>query len=219
MISPRVVLITDAAYDDERITRVVSIVASALAHGTLVVQLRDKVRARPLVKNLGERIVEITRANRAIFVVNRDVDLARDLDADGVHLGRDACSIEEARAMFGKHDAWISIAAHDDDDVRRAVRDGADAVLVSPIFATTSGSPSGEEKSGRGVSALTHARSIADGISIFALGGINEARAPFCIAAGAGGIAAIGSFFRADDPADVARAFARAAAGIARPVC
>ena len=72
----------------------------------------------------------------ALLVVNGDAGLARDVGADGVHLGGGAGDVGGGAVARGSP-AWVSVAAHSDDDVT-AARDGegADAVLVSPVFAT-----------------------------------------------------------------------------------
>jgi thiamine-phosphate pyrophosphorylase len=106
--------------------------------------------------------------------------------------------------------AWVSIAAHSDEDVRRAGAEGADAVLVSPIFATrppAAAAGAAAEKSPRGLDALRRARAIArPGMAVFALGGVTFDRVRPCAEAGADGVAVLRALLASPRPAAVARA-------------
>jgi thiamine-phosphate pyrophosphorylase len=140
-------------------------------------------------------------------VINGQARLARDVEADGVHLGGGAGTAAEARAIMGRP-AWVSVAAHTGDDVRHAVDTGADAVLVSPVFETRSPaiSGSGVEKRPRGLDALREARAIAGHrVRIFALGGVTIERVRRCAEAGADGVAVLRALLASDRPGPVAR--------------
>jgi thiamine-phosphate pyrophosphorylase len=117
--------------------------------------------------------------------------------------------VAEARAAFGRT-TWISVAAHSDDDVRDAVADGADAVLVSPVFPTRAPSPGAVAKRERGLGALRSARAVVAAagstMPIYALGGVAPERVAACIAAGADGVAVLRALLTSDRPGAVARA-------------
>jgi thiamine-phosphate pyrophosphorylase len=205
---PNIVLVTDRAFCDDIIMRCVHAVAVALPYGALAVQLRDKSRPLPSLRLFALQLRDATRRLGAFLVINGDPHLARDVDADGIHLGRGQVSVRQARAIC-RPGTWVSVAAHSDDEVCRAREDGADAALVSPIFATRSASPLGVNamrKQPRGVTALRSARDAAGaGVRLYALGGITVDRAIACKNAGADGVAVIRALLCADDPARVAR--------------
>lgn len=211
-MKPRVILVTDPAFGDDVIARCVGAAARALPRGALCVQLRDKRRGRTSLRLMAARLRAVTRRSGAWLVVNGDAVVARDADADGVHLGRGAGSVAAARAVVGDR-CWVSVAAHSDSDVVRAADDGADAALVSPIFATrppSSGAPA-TAKEARGLDALRSARRAAGGrIALYALGGVTPERAALCAAAGADGVAVLRVLLAAGDPGRVARALHRA---------
>jgi thiamine-phosphate pyrophosphorylase len=154
----------------------------------VAVQLRDPELSGRALHALGARLREATAALGAALVVNDRIDLAILLGADGVHLGRRSVGIADARALLGP-EAFISVACHDLDDVARAAGHGADAAVLSPIFATPGKGPP------LGVAALGEARrriaAAARPVSLIALGGVDAATAPVCLAAGADGVAAI----------------------------
>jgi thiamine-phosphate pyrophosphorylase len=195
---PLLFLVTDPAYTFAHIESVVSQLGEALPRGSFGVQLRDKRSARDDVRALGERLSELTRACGAPFVINGDLELARRIPSEGVHLGGDALSLVEVRSTLPG--AWISVAAHSDSDIERALEAGADAVFVSPIFETPGKGPP------RGTPAIARARSIAGGaLAIYALGGVCVGRARACREAGALGVAVIRAVFGASDPVAEAR--------------
>src|ERR1700730_3609085 len=123
---PRVILITDPAFDDDSIARCVRLAAGALPAGWLCVQLRDKRRPMVSLRVFASHLRLATRAVGASLVINGHARLARDVGADGVQLGKHAGTPREARVFCGER-AWISMAAHSDEDVRAGLDGGADA--------------------------------------------------------------------------------------------
>ncbi len=204
MTPPRLMLVTDPAFGDEVIVRCVEQVARAVPRGTFCVQLRDKRRLRESLRVFAWRLRTVTRAVGATLVLNGQPALARDVGADGVHLGRAGGTVSAARAVFPR--AWISVAAHSDDEVRKAAADGADAVLVSPVFGTRAPGSLGIPKEGRGLGAVRAARALAGRASVYALGGVDAGNAAACRAAGADGVAVMRALLAAEAPARAARA-------------
>jgi thiamine-phosphate pyrophosphorylase len=204
-LTPRVVLITDSAFGDDAIVRCVKAAGSALLPGRFGVQLRDKSRTLVSLRIFASRLRLETRAVGAALFVNGSALLARDVGADGVHLGSGAGGVAEARAVAARP-TWISVATHSDEDVRRADAEGADAVLVSPVFATRA-CPRSRAKEPRGLDAIRSARACARrAVSVYALGGITAETAAACAAAGADGVAVIRALLASPDPARAARA-------------
>jgi thiamine-phosphate pyrophosphorylase len=205
-VDPTVILVTDPAFGDESIVRCVEAVARALPRGAFCVQLRDKKRALVSLRVFASRLRLVTRSQGVGLVINGDPRLARDVGADGIHLGRDAGTVADARAK-GPSGAWLSVSAHSDNAVRRAVRDGADAVLVSPVFPSRPPSVYAEEKEGRGLEALRSARAVAgDRLRLYALGGVDADNARACAQAGADGVAVVRALLASPEPGRIARA-------------
>lgn len=170
----------------ERLSRAASLPVSQRA--SLSVQLRDPgLSVRELLR-LGHALRRITREIGARLIVNDRVDVALLVEADGVHLGRRSLSVEDARALLGPS-TWISTSAHSVEDVLVSARTGANAALLSPIFASPG------KSAPVGVVAIARAREALsrEGLSLalFALGGIDVDNAPLCFEAGAVGVAAI----------------------------
>ena len=149
------------------------------------VQLRDReLTARELLA-YGRTLREQTAAVGAKLLVNDRLDLALVLRADGMHLGRTSIDLATVRQVMGP-DAIITKSAHTPGDVLAAAKDGADAALLSPIFA----SPGKAEP--LGAAAISQARHlVGPDFAIVALGGVTRERIARCIEAGASGVAAI----------------------------
>jgi thiamine-phosphate pyrophosphorylase len=211
-MGPRIILITDSAFGDEVLLRCVRTLGASLPRGAFGVQLRDKRRALTSLRLFAAQLRRTTTNVGASFWVNGHAEIARDVDADGVHLGTDAArTVADVRAILGRR-KWVSVAAHTDADVKRAHDDGADAVLVSPIFATRaptrglSAEPQ-RAKPMRGVAAIRSARSLAPSpMRVYALGGITPERVRMCAIAGADGIALIRGLLASAEPGRTARA-------------
>jgi thiamine-phosphate pyrophosphorylase len=135
----------------------------------------------------GRRLVRIARRRGLMLLAGADAQLAARIGADGVHLperaARRAIGLKRARP------GWIvTSAAHSAPAIVRGRRARADAVFVSPVFA--SASPS----AGRPLGPLRFAQ-LARGarLPVFALGGIDGATARRIVRSGAAGFAAVGA--------------------------
>ena len=130
---------------------------------------------------------ELAREAGAFFVVNGDLDAARSLDADGIHLPSKGTSIHQARAQAPE--LFVGMSCHDREEVRRA--EGADWIFLSPVFSVPS-------KNARPLGLEGFAELASQSFSpAYALGGVNPSNAAACLEAGAAGIAAIRSLWGA----------------------
>jgi thiamine-phosphate diphosphorylase len=203
---PRIWLVTDPAFSDEIILTCVDRASGALPRGALGVQLRDKTTRHPSsLRQLGLALRAATARHGGWLVVNGRPALARDVGAEGVHLGQDGGTVAAARAVFRR--AWVSAAAHSDAQARAAADQGADAVLVSPIFPTRSPSAGAAPKQPRGLDAIRAARAaVGPRVQIYALGGVTPENAGRCAGAGADGVAVLRALLASPRPGVVARA-------------
>ncbi|HZU87873.1 MAG TPA: thiamine phosphate synthase [Stellaceae bacterium] len=122
-----------------------------------------------------------------------DVAAVAATGAHGVHLpaGADPAA---ARALLPG--ALIGASAHSAAEAAARLRQGADYVTLSPIFASASKPGYGPALGLDGLAAGV----AAAGGPVVALGGVTAANAPLCLAAGAQGVAVMGEIMRADDP-------------------
>jgi thiamine-phosphate pyrophosphorylase len=175
-VTPRVIQISDAG----ALPQAELLARLARAGEGFAVQLRDPELSPRQLLALGAEL----RARSRWLVVNDRLDVARHLGADGVHLGRRSVAVADARRFCGP--VWVSRSAHSLEEARAAADEGADAVLLSPIF------PSPGKGAALGLAALGEARRLLPpGVALYALGGVTLELAPACLAAGASGVAAI----------------------------
>jgi len=99
-------------------------------------QLRMKDAPDADILAAGRRLIEICHAHDVAFLVNDRPDLARELGADGVHLGQSDMNIREAREILG-YDATIGATCHDSRHLAfEAGEAGADYVAFGAFFPT-----------------------------------------------------------------------------------
>lgn len=196
--APPLLVITDrqlAAGD------MVDIAGAVFSGGCRWVMVRDHDLGTDALAALATQIIEKARPTGARIVVNGDIDAAGMCGADGVHL-QSLDAIAAARAQLGP-DALVGYSAHSCAEAVAAGDYGADYVLLSPIFETPSkpgyGPPLGVDQLGRACRDAT--------VPILALAGVIPSRVPECMAAGAAGIAVMGSVMGAADPAEKTGSF------------
>jgi len=201
ILVPRVIAITDDGLRDDVIVGASEQIVGAFDGRGIAIQLRARSRRGRALLALAQRLQAVCASAGALLLVNDRVDVALAVGAAGVHLGRGSVAVSDARRLLGA-EALITCSAHTVDEVRARGVQGADAALLSPIFA----SPRKGAPQGTGFIAGAVAR--APGVPVVALGGVEAANAASCLEAGAHGVAVVRALFAAADPADAARALA-----------
>jgi thiamine-phosphate pyrophosphorylase len=156
--------------------------------------IRERQLQAAALLRVARRMVRETAGSGMRVVVAGSPDVAREAGAAGVHLGgwRGELRVGDARRRFPE--AWVSVSCHSVEDVVRARREGANAVLFAPVFGKVVDGV--EVVAGVGLERLRQACAAAAGeVEVFALGGVTEANAAECVAAGASGVAGIRMFF------------------------
>ena len=178
-------------------------VRAALAGGARIVQYRNKSTDNSLRRAQAVALCALCRAAGATFIINDDLALALEIDADGVHLGRDDGNIAAARQALG-HARLLGASCYDRLDLaQRALEEGADHIAFGSVFASPT-------KPGAARASLTlfgQARRKWDA-PLIAIGGITVDNAREVVAAGADAIAVISALFDAPHIEARARQFA-----------
>ena len=169
-------------------------VGRALDGGVAAVQYRAKTIGAALKVRQARQLADLCRRHGATFIVNDDVELAAQVGADGVHLGRDDATVAVARQALPRM-AIIGVSCYDDIGRALALRAaGADYVAFGSFFPSAVKPLAVRPAPGL----LSQARRELD-CPIVAIGGITVANAPALIAAGADAIAVITDLFSAPD--------------------
>jgi thiamine-phosphate pyrophosphorylase len=161
--------------------------------GVNFIQLREKDLTPPAIESLARQVREKIEGGRTKLLVNISTpsltSVALAAGAHGVHLAgppRPGAS-RSVRQIFGE-EAIISVPCHSLEDIEIAVQEEVDLVLFSPVFEKLPTSLT------HGLEGLRRACAAAQGIPVFALGGVTSSNAPDCEAAGAEGVAGIRLF-------------------------
>ena len=173
------------------------------------VQLRQK---EGLDREMAHRLAELCRQKNGVLCVDDNVDIALEIGADAVHLGKNDMPVDEAwkvvRKAHREKDFLIGATTNTFEDIRQAARSGASYIGLGPFrFTQTKKRLSpilGLEGYRRIISQCEEA---GIHLPIYAIGGIELEDIPDLMKAGVHGIAISGSIIRADNPAEMTRRF------------
>lgn len=146
---------------------------------------------------LAHRLREVT-SGRALFIVNERVDIAMASEADGVQLGEDAMSVEDARKLVPH--IMIGRSVHNPQGAAEAERAGADFLVVGTIFR----SPSHEGGATAGPQLIRDVR-VESSLPVLGIGGVTTGNVGEVMNAGAHGVAVISAVLAADSPEKAAK--------------
>ncbi len=176
------------------------LVRAAVRGGATAVQLREKDCSTREFLEIGKSVRDACRSLRVLFIVNDRADLALLLDADGIHIGQDDLSPQDARRLLGP-DAVIGLSVETLDQALEAEMRDVDYLGISPVFATPTKTDARGEWGLRGLRELRRRTRRA----LVAIGGIKAENAGAVIEAGADGIAVVSAICAAADPERAAR--------------
>ncbi|MFN3567357.1 MAG: thiamine phosphate synthase [Caldimicrobium sp.] len=175
----------------------------ALKGGAKIVQLRDKNTPLKTLIPVAEKLKELCKKYEALFIVNDYIDLAKEVEADGVHIGKEDTSLEVAlRELPGK---VIGVSCY--GSLERALvveRMGASYVAFGSFFS----SPTKPEASLVPVELIKEAKKKLT-LPICAIGGITLEKAKPLLELGADMLAVISDIWRASSIEDRAKAYAK----------
>ncbi|MCW5782845.1 MAG: thiamine phosphate synthase [Nitrospirales bacterium] len=188
-VLPRLYLLTDRQQTLHR--PLPSVITEAVDAGVRMVQVREKdLRTRELT-SLCQQLCPLIKHHQGTILVNDRIDLVLALGADGVHLRTDSLPVSVARRLLGTR-YLIGVSTHSVEEARVAEAEGADFIVLGPIFDTPSKRAYGPPL---GIQVLQKARRFLQ-LPIYAIGGITPIRIPDVLSAGAYGVAVISSILQ-----------------------
>lgn len=179
-------------------------VTRAIDGGAKAIQYRDKSGDAERRDAEAVLLRHICRHHGVPLIINDDVELARRVDADGVHLGRDDTSASQARSRLG--DGFIiGVSCYNTIALAEAAEhDGADYVAFGSMFSSSTKPGATRAEIDTVVSARQRIR-----LPIVAIGGITPENGASLLDAGVDLLAVVRGVFGHRDPAAPARQFAR----------
>jgi thiamine-phosphate pyrophosphorylase len=189
--------ILDLSYVEMSETRRVA--EALVAGGVDLLQLRAKNFSPAEIEKLAVELHPIAAERGVPLIINDHAQIARNVPAEGVHLGQDDLAIAEARRIVGPECA-VGKSTHSIDQAIRAFSEGADYIGFGPIFAT----PTKPDYPPIGVEDIARVHESVR-IPIFCIGGIKLDNLAKVIEAGARRVVIVSGLLQASDPAEYAR--------------
>lgn len=173
----------------------------ACAGGVRWVQLRVKDTLTPEWREIALETRQVCTRFGATFIINDNPQLAKELDADGVHLGKDDMPPDEARDILGSG-AVIGGTANTFEDIRRLAQAGVNYIGLGPFRFTATKEKLSPVLGPDGYTAiLRQCRGEGIDIPIIAIGGIGRDDVRTLMQTGIHGIAVASAIGKAPDPA------------------
>lgn len=192
--------VTDASVTDP--DKMFQNVEQALLGGARCIQFRDKSDNHEQRLQTSIDLRELTRRLNALFFINDDVDLAKEVSADGVHLGQDDTDLGKAREQLGQH-SLIGISCYNRYELaEEAAKQGADYVAFGSFFSSST-----KPNAVKADIQLLHRAKQQLGIPVVAIGGITVDNGLSLIEAGADMLAVVDGIFGQTDITAATRQF------------
>jgi len=165
---PNLILITDS----QRLPkdRFLDVLGAALSGGVDAVLVREKQMDSARLLAFASQLRELTHSHKAKLIIHTQADIAKAIEADGVHLSSiEMNQIPTIREWLKRDEMTLSTSCHNELELEFAHRFGADFVFLSPVFSTQSHPD--EEPLG-----ITRFRELAADppLPVIALGGITS---------------------------------------------
>ena len=174
---------------------IVNAVRQVVHAGVKIIQYRDKSNNISKRFECAKKLKSITNAHACIFIINDDVQLAKEINAEGVHLGAKDCSISEARSILGAN-KYIGASCYNVfDNALRAEQLGADYIAFGSFFS----SPSKPNAPHAHIDLIIRAKKELT-IPVCAIGGITKNNISQLLGAGVDIVAMISALFKVPDP-------------------
>ncbi len=187
---PRLYLLTDRHQTNQR--PLTSALTQALEGGARLIQLREKDLTTRKLCQLAQTLSPLFITHQAQWLINDRIDLVLALNASGVHLRTTSLPTVVARQLLGP-ERLIGVSTHSQQEVLRAESEGADFVVLGPVFDTPS-----KRKYGHPLGLQSFERTCRTArIPVYAIGGITPERVQELRRLGAYGVAVISSILQA----------------------
>ena len=147
-----------------------TVVEDALKGGITLFQFREKGKGALEGKEkleLAIKLKNLCKKYNVPFIVNDDIELALEIDADGVHVGQDDLGVDEIRKLMPNKIIGLSIG--NEEELKQSKVEYVDYVGVGPVYVTQSKDDAG---GAIGYEGLELMRKLLPQMPLVAIGGI-----------------------------------------------
>lgn len=175
------------------------VVEDVLKSGATFLQLREKIQGHEEIVEMAKKLQALCKKYKVPFVVNDDIMAAKEMDADGVHIGQSDMEYTKAREILGP-DKIIGVSAGNLQEAKEAERVGADYIGVGAVFHT-------DTKKDATSLTMDQLKEICQAVSIpvVAIGGISVDNALELNGTGVDGICVISAIFGSENPSEATK--------------
>jgi thiamine-phosphate pyrophosphorylase len=191
-LSSRLLVVTDRHQTKGR--PLLPLLQRVLAVAKPAIQLRERDLSGRELLALAREVQAVTASPRSQLLINDRIDVALALEGVGVHLRSNSLPVPVARQLLGAG-RLLGVSVHGVEEARQAESQGADYIVLGPIYETPSKQLFGPPL---GIHILEKVCSLVR-IPILGIGGVTAARAREMRRAGAFGAAVITAILGADD--------------------
>lgn len=199
-LSSRLLVVTDRHQTNGR--PLVPLLQRVLTAAAPAIQIRERDLSAGDLVSLVREVQTVAAPHRSQLLINDRIDVALGLEGVGVHLRSNSLPVRIARKLLGA-ERLLGVSVHTSEEAVRAESQGADYVILGPIYETPSKQAFGPPL---GIHTLEKVCRLVD-IPIIGIGGVTAARASEMLGAGAFGVAVIRAILGAADVESATREF------------
>lgn len=172
-----------------------------LKNGATMIQLREKNLPKEALVELAFQVLKVCRTYHVPLIINDEVDVAIEVDADGVHVGQSDLEAAQVRQKMGANKI-LGVSVQTVEQAQCAKRHGADYIGVGTLFHTTT------KKDAKQVSLQTLGDIVNEvNIPVVGIGGIDESTLLQLEHLNLDGVALISAIFAKDDVGKATKQF------------
>ena len=199
---PRLYLIADVGAAERYDVDLVEAVEAFVEAGGQMVSLRPGDTGDDHLLDMGRKLSGLLATTTGIFLMHRRAELARQLNAKGVHLSSQGPGKEELEELMGEA-AIAGRSCHNGAEVVAWAEAGGDFATLGPLFSSISKPGYGPRLEVDEFSSITASTSL----KVYALGGVLPEHVETCLGAGAAGVAVVGGILGATSVFDATRRY------------
>lgn len=169
-------------------------VEESIKGGATVIQLREKNIDDDEFLKIAKDLQKVTKKYNIPLIINDNIKIAKEIDAEGVHIGQSDATLSNARKFLGK-DKIIGVSVSSIEEAREAVAGGADYLGIGAVFYT------GSKKDINVPLGIDNLKKIVEEINIpsVAIGGIHLDNIEETMLTGVDGVAVISEILGNED--------------------
>lgn len=194
MTNPKISRLYAITPDLENTDDLLNRTRQVLEGGARLIQYRNKLAGDILLREQARLLLQLCRKYQVPLIINDHLDLAIEIDADGLHVGQDDVSVAKARNQLGWNKIVGASCYNNLDLALQAEREGADYVAFGAFFSSLT------KPNALSVPAdLVHQAKKKVSVPIVGIGGIKLTNAKTVILAGCAAIAVCNDLFQTEN--------------------